>query len=60
MIIHPSKLTYSKPIDSHNDHRIAMAFAPLKAQFPNIEIINPEVVSKSFPAFFEMLDRALT
>lgn len=60
MHILPSKIEVTEPVETYGDHRIAMAFAPLKAQFPNIEIINPEVVSKSFPAFFEMLDRALT
>ena len=59
MLIHPSTMQYKEPVDSHNDHRIAMAFATLKARFPELEIQNPEVVSKSFPGFFEMLGRAI-
>ncbi len=41
-------------INSHNDHRIAMAgaLAAINADGP-VEIINPECVSKSFPGFFQ-------
>lgn len=60
MLIHSSKLSYSEPVDSHNDHRIAMAFGSLKAIFSELEVMNPDVVSKSFPSFFEMLNRCIT
>lgn len=53
----PSELKVTQPVDPHNDHRIAMAFAVLKLVHPDVEVVNPEVVSKSFPAFFEMLER---
>lgn len=43
--------------DSFGDHRIAMAFAPLRLVFPNLKISNPEVVKKSFPGFWEMFYR---
>lgn len=39
------------PIDTYEDHRMAMAFAPLAFKFPQIEINNPEVVSKSYPHY---------
>ena len=42
-------------IDPHGDHRIAMAFAIAGLKIPGILIQNPEVVSKSFPNFFEVL-----
>ena len=38
-------------IETYNDHRMAMAFAPLVAR-TSIEIANPEVVSKSYPNFW--------
>lgn len=44
-------------IDSHDDHRIAMAFGSLKVLNPSIEVTNPECVSKSFPDFWKMLQR---
>lgn len=39
-------------IDTYNDHRMAMAFAPLGVKVP-IVINNSEVVSKSYPGFWE-------
>lgn len=42
----------NQSIETYNDHRMAMAFAPLALKF-NIEIKNPEVVSKSYPNFWE-------
>ena len=41
-------------IATYNDHRMAMAFAPLALKVP-IEIENAEVVSKSYPDFWEDL-----
>ncbi len=45
----------NEPIDTYEDHRMAMAFAPLAFKFPQIEINDPEVVSKSYPHFWEDL-----
>lgn len=43
-------------IKTYNDHRMAMAFAPLSLLYP-ITIENPEVVIKSYPNFWEDLKR---
>ena len=43
-------------IKTYNDHRMAMAFAPLALLFP-ITIGNPDVVIKSYPNFWEDLKR---
>lgn len=40
---------------TYKDHRMAMAFAPLALLHP-IEIEKPEVVSKSYPSFWEDLE----
>jgi 3-phosphoshikimate 1-carboxyvinyltransferase len=47
----------SGTVDSHNDHRIAMAcaVAALKGK-GEVTIVNPECVSKSYPSFFDDLD----
>ncbi len=42
-------------IDTYNDHRMAMAFAPAVMVFPQIKINNPEVVNKSYPQFWNDL-----
>jgi 3-phosphoshikimate 1-carboxyvinyltransferase len=44
-------------IATYGDHRMAMAFAPLALLGP-VEIENPEVVEKSYPAFWRHLERA--
>jgi len=41
-------------IDTYQDHRMAMAFAPLALK-TNLKINEAEVVSKSFPSFWEDL-----
>ena len=41
-------------IDTYDDHRMAMAFAPL-ACIKDLEIENPNVVQKSYPKFWEDL-----
>lgn len=47
----------SAPIQTYNDHRMAMSFAPL-ALLGEIEIEHPEVVEKSYPAFWQDLSKA--
>lgn len=42
--------------DSNNDHRIAMALAPLAMKIGAIEINNAEVVSKSYPNFWKEIN----
>lgn len=43
------------PISTYNDHRMAMAFAPLALKTPII-IKDAEVVSKSYPSFWDDLE----
>ncbi len=47
-----------EPIDTYEDHRMAMAFAPIALKLPQLEINHPEVVSKSYPHFWEDLQKA--
>lgn len=49
-----SKLNSEVQIKTYQDHRMAMAFAPLALK-TDLEILNPEVVSKSFPDFWEQM-----
>jgi 3-phosphoshikimate 1-carboxyvinyltransferase len=42
-------------IETYNDHRMAMAFAPLSLVVGSFKINNPEVVSKSYPNYWEDL-----
>lgn len=45
-------------IDTYDDHRMAMAFAPAALVLGSIDINHPEVVSKSYPRFWEDLKSA--
>lgn len=45
-------------INTYEDHRMAMAFAPAAIVFPQLRINNPEVVSKSYPHFWKDLGAA--
>lgn len=49
------KITRNISIDTYNDHRMAMAFAPLALKIPII-INDVEVVEKSFPDFWELFE----
>jgi len=45
-------------IATYEDHRMAMAFAPASLIVPQITIAHPEVVSKSYPAYWNHLQQA--
>ncbi len=44
-------------VPSAGDHRIAMAFATLGLEVPGVAIDGAECVAKTFPEFYELLDR---
>ena len=44
-------------IDTYDDHRMAMAFAPLALVVPEVEVEDYMVVEKSYPAFWEDLKK---
>src|SRR5690606_21176082 len=43
-------------IETYNDHRMAMSFAPL-CVMTDLEIENPSVVEKSYPNFWKDLEK---
>jgi 3-phosphoshikimate 1-carboxyvinyltransferase len=42
-------------VNTYDDHRMAMAFAPLATLIPELEIEDADVVEKSYPAFWKDL-----
>ena len=50
-LFRPGSLT----IDTYEDHRMAMAFAPLALLFNGVQINEPDVVEKSYPDFWKHL-----
>ena len=55
LIVHPSQVRGGL-VDTHHDHRMAMAFALIGIGSGGVEIANPSVVGKSWPGFWSMLD----
>jgi 3-phosphoshikimate 1-carboxyvinyltransferase len=44
-------------VSTYDDHRMAMAFAPLATLIPELEIEDADVVEKSYPAFWTDLEK---
>ncbi|MDP9078470.1 MAG: 3-phosphoshikimate 1-carboxyvinyltransferase [Bacteroidota bacterium] len=44
-------------INTYDDHRMAMAFAPLALLIPQVEVEDADVVEKSYPAFWTDLEK---
>ena len=51
-----SKINSNQIIETYQDHRMAMAFAPLAIK-TKLSINNPEVVSKSYPNFWKDIQK---
>ncbi len=56
LIIHGGR-PHGADIDTYEDHRIAMSFAVAGLKIPGIKITNPGCVAKSFPDFWDFLER---
>jgi 3-phosphoshikimate 1-carboxyvinyltransferase len=55
-IIPPQKLTPAI-VETYDDHRMAMSFAVVGLRLPGVVIKDPECTRKTFPDFFNLLDR---
>ena len=51
-------LKNNKLIETHNDHRMAMCFAPLCLKYDEVKIKNIDVVKKSYPRFWKDLKKS--
>jgi 3-phosphoshikimate 1-carboxyvinyltransferase len=56
LVIEPSQALTGARLATHHDHRLAMAFAVLGSVVPGIEVEDPDVVSKSWPGFWDAHD----
>jgi 3-phosphoshikimate 1-carboxyvinyltransferase len=56
LLIQPGWSAGPAVVETHNDHRIAMAFAIAGLARGNVTIANEQVVSKSYPQFWRTLD----
>lgn len=46
-------------IRTYQDHRMAMAFAPARLLFPDLQIEDPSVVEKSFPSYWHEIAKLM-
>ena len=51
------ELDFSKPIQTYDDHRMAMAFSIFSGLYNSVEITDSKVVNKSFPNFWTELNQ---
>lgn len=60
LVVEPPGITGGHPVGgtvaTHHDHRLAMALALVGLSTPGVSIEDPEVVSKSWPGYFEAFD----
>ena len=57
LTIHPAKKLKNAQIRTYDDHRMAMSFAITALKSPGIEIRDPGCVAKTFPNYWETLDK---
>jgi len=55
--IDPTLLNHPLVIETYHDHRMALAFAPAALVYPEIVILDPNVITKSYPAYWEDLKK---
>lgn len=49
---------FEQGIDTYEDHRMALSMAPFACIYPGLIINNPQVVTKSYPRFWDDLKKA--
>ena len=56
LLVRPTDLLHSARLETHHDHRLAMAFGLLGLLVDGLEVADPDVVSKSWPEYWQTLD----
>lgn len=54
--IKPARLEQNEPVQTYDDHRMALSFSLLANKLGIVKILNPEVVTKSYPNYWETLE----
>ena len=55
--VYPAETLRPAEIETYNDHRVAMSFALVGLRAPGIVIRNPACVAKTFPDYWQRLER---
>jgi 3-phosphoshikimate 1-carboxyvinyltransferase len=56
LLIRPTDGLSGARLETHHDHRLAMAFGVLGLVVGGVEVADPDVVTKSWPGFWDALD----
>jgi len=56
LTIRPTDMLHRARLATHHDHRLAMSFGLLGLVVDGIEVEEPDVVTKSWPGFWDALD----
>jgi 3-phosphoshikimate 1-carboxyvinyltransferase len=57
-IVYPcANIVPTEPVQTYDDHRMAMAFSLIGLRVPSVQIADPACVNKTFPDYFARLDR---
>jgi 3-phosphoshikimate 1-carboxyvinyltransferase len=59
LLINPLQQGRPALLETHHDHRLAMAFSLLSLAIPGVTLSEPGVVSKSWPSFFADMEPIL-
>lgn len=51
------RVVHGGVVNTYDDHRMAMSFALIGLRVPGIEIADPGCVAKTFPSYFEALEK---
>lgn len=57
LTIRPTDTLHGARLDTHHDHRLAMSFGLLGLVVDGVEISDPQVVTKSWPGYWDALDQ---
>jgi 3-phosphoshikimate 1-carboxyvinyltransferase len=57
LTIHPPGKPVPARVETYDDHRMAMSFALAGLAVDGVEILDPTCVNKTFPGYFECLER---
>lgn len=60
LVIQPPERPQPARIATYDDHRMAMSFALVGLKAPGVTILGPECVAKTYPRFWDDLDRLTT
>ena len=56
-VVRPTGAVHGARVETYDDHRMAMSFAVLGLRVAGMEIAEPGCVAKTFPGFWDALDR---